>query len=148
MVIRTHASAKSPHMIVFSAVAAGAALSQIIFDEQPQSVIHAASPTWGVIWSAICAFGGIMIIVGAYWRDAATGLFIESAGHAAIIVGYTAYSVVLAEFMTATWYTSTVFLWGLAFIVASSIRWFMIQKVIRKAQRASKAKASLDREEL
>lgn len=135
MVVPTHASAKSPHMVIFAATATVSAVIQLIADEQPTTLMAAVSPLIATIWSLLCAIGGISVIVGTYLRNPLKGLMVEQTGHFAIGVGYLAYCITLAYHMTGVWYVSTAFWWSIAFVLASALRGWMIRRVIQEAKR-------------
>lgn len=135
MVVPTHASAKSPHMVLFAATVTISAIIQLIADEQPTTLMAAVSPMVATLWSLLCAIGGISVIVGTYLKNPLKGLMVEQAGHFAIGTGYLAYCIAMAYHMVGIWYVSTVFWWSVAFVVASITRWWMIRRVIRKAKR-------------
>lgn len=144
MVVPTHASAKSPHMIVFAASATVISVVQIIVGQQPASLSAAVSPSMATSWSILCGLGGISVIVGAYIREAATGLMVEGAGHFAIATGYLAYSLALFENLASPWYLSSTFWWSVAFVIASVLRWALINRVIRRAKRKVKRQKMLE----
>lgn len=135
MVVPTHASAKSPHMIIFAATAAVSSFIQVVINEQPASLAATVSPSIATSWSMLCCLGGLSIIVGAFMKNPAPALAVEATGHFAVGIGYLAYSIALVYHITATWYASTTFWWCVAFVLASGIRWFIIHRVISKARR-------------
>lgn len=138
MVVHTHESAKSPHMVIFAATATVSAVIQLIADEQPTTLMAAVSPLVATLWSLLCAIGGISVIVGTYLKNPLKGLLLEQAGHFAIGMGYLAYCIALAYHMMGLWYVSTTFWWSIAFVLASLVRWWLIQRVIRKAKQKVK----------
>lgn len=144
MVVPTHASAKSPHMVVFAAAATVISVVQIIIGQQPTSLSASVSPVMATSWSILCGLGGISIIVGTYIKEAPTGLMVEAAGHFAIVTGYLAYCLALLQHMGHPWYLTTTFWWSFAFVVASAIRWFLIHRVIRKAKRKVRRRQLLE----
>lgn len=144
MVVPTHAAARSPHMIVFAATAMISAVIQVVIGEQPASLASSVTPAMATSWSLLCAMGGLSVIVGAYIKNPLTGLMVEGAGHFAIATGYLAYSVALSAYMIGTWYAATTFWWSIAFVIASVIRWWMIQRVIHKAKRKAARRRALE----
>lgn len=135
MIASTHASAKSPHVIVFAATVTISAVIQLIVDEQPTTIMAAVSPMIATLWSLLCAIGGTSVIVGTYLKNPLKGLMVERAGHFAIGMGYLAYCIAMAYHMMGIWYVSTVFWWSVAFVLASLVRWVMIRRVIGEAKR-------------
>lgn len=138
MAVSTHASAKSPHMIVFAATAAISSTIQLIVNKQPTTLETAVSPVTAASWSLLCALGGISVIVGVYLKEPLKGLMVEQIGHFAIGMGYLAYCVAMATYMTSTWYSSTAFWWAIAFVLASILRFGVIHRVIYRAKREVK----------
>lgn len=144
MVVPTHASAKNPHMIAFAVTVTIVSVVQIIVGQQPPSLSAAVSPPMGTIWSILCGLGGISVLVGTFLRNPASGLMVEGAGHFAIATGYLAYCLALFENLNSPWYMVVTFWWTAAFAIASAIRGYLINRVIRKAKQRVKRQKLLE----
>lgn len=81
-------------MILLACVVAGGAM--IVTGLRPPSLLRGLPEQVMTVWLALIAVGGIVSLLGAFWRhDVADGLLIEAAGLIAISAACTLYVIAL-----------------------------------------------------
>lgn len=84
---------RDPFEIMFSAVMLISTLVQLGFGAVPGS-LALLLPSWArIAWLLTVLVGCVAVLVGVFWRDAITGMFIESVGLSAVSMSIITYSL-------------------------------------------------------
>lgn len=85
-----------------------------------------------VSWYSLLAVGGIICLVGIYWREKVTGLIVERAGLCLLTAGALAYSIVLVT--VGGWSGVAAGAFILAFGIAAALRSIDIGRILRRVR--------------
>lgn len=138
---RTHAQAKSPHMLAFAVASVASGAFQVAAGTGQVQVSAMTPGGVAFLWSGLAIGGGLSVIIGAYLKDLALGLHVERVGHLALATALVTYLVSLVGVMSAAWWTSTAFWVSALLMVASAIRIFLITRVTWRVKRAARESA-------
>ena len=130
----TQQDARTPYALTFAISALIAAILQITLNQHPESIGQILSWSWGMFWSVLVGVGGLAIVLGAFWRDALTGIAIEAGGQAFMVVAFLCYSIALYSFYDQSWYTSTLFWWTTSVVIAAGYRLLALNNAMARAR--------------